>query len=35
MAYRETVAVVSDGGAVVGQLLLDRQRLAVLGRRFL
>ena len=28
-----SVAEVGDGGVVVGQLLLDRQRLAVLGLR--
>ena len=33
MAVRQTAAEFGDGGVVVGQLLLDRQRLAVLGLR--
>ena len=31
---RQELAELGDGGVVVGQLLLDRQRLAVLGLRF-
>ncbi len=34
MAARQAAAEFGDGGVVVGQLLLDRQRLAVLGLRF-
>ena len=34
VAARQTAAEIGDGGVVVGQLLLDRQRLAVLGLRF-
>ena len=33
VAGRQVVAEVGDGGVVVGQLLQDRQRLAVLGLR--
>ncbi len=33
MAVRQVAAEFGDGGVVVGQLLLDRQRLAVLGLR--
>ena len=35
MAPRQAAAEVGDGGVVVGQLLVDRQRLAVLGLRLL
>ena len=34
MARRQVAAELGDGGVVVGQLLLDRDRLAVLGLRF-
>ena len=34
VAARQVAAELGDGGVVVGQLLLDRQRLAVLGLRF-
>ena len=34
VAARQVAAEFGDGGIVVGQLLLDRQRLAVLGLRF-
>ena len=34
VAARQAAAEFGDGGVVVGQLLLDRQRLAVLGLRF-
>ena len=33
MAARQAAAEFGDGGVVLGQLLLDRQRLAVLGLR--
>ena len=34
VAARQAAAEIGDGGVVIGQLLLDRDRVAVLGLRF-